>query len=193
MYHILACFYFPVDEETNVLITPDWYQYLLIGFSVLTAYIFHRLGKPLDGNPQPSQQPQYHQPEPPKQINPEFVLRDVDLMQGREFEYWCAALLRRLGFRHIVVTPGSNDQGADILAEINGKTFAIQCKCYAQNLGNTPIQEVEAGRQFYGKQFGAVMTNRHFTKGARALAQRTRTFLWDRDVLANMIRTSWPA
>lgn len=114
-------------------------------------------------------------------------LRRIDNMEGHEFEHWCAALLRKIGFVNVVVTQGSGDQGVDVLAEKDGIRYAIQCKCYSKDLGNKPVQEVNSGKQMpeYRCQIGAVMTNRHFTKGAKDLAAATGTLLWDRDWIAN--------
>ena len=113
----------------------------------------------------------------------------VDEMEGHEFEYWCADLLKQNGFEKVEVTPGSGDQGVDVLAEKGGVKYAIQCKCYSKDLGNTPIQEVEAGRIYYGCHVGVVMTNRYFTSGARDLAQKTGALLWDRDFIENALKT----
>ena len=62
----------------------------------------------------------------------------VDSMEGHDFEYWCADLLRKNGYENVEVTPGSGDQGIDVLAEKDGIKYAIQCKCYSKDLGNTP-------------------------------------------------------
>ena len=55
---------------------------------------------------------------------------DMDLMEGHEFEHYCADLLRRAGFLEVEVTRGSGDYGVDILAELGGVTYAVQCKRY---------------------------------------------------------------
>jgi len=115
-------------------------------------------------------------------------LLTIDLMDGHSFEYWCANLLRKIGFTNVEVTPGSGDQGVDILAQKEGIKYAIQCKCYTSDLGNTPIQEVHAGKAMYHCQVGAVMTNRHFTFGGRQLAEATGTLLWDRDWIADHLK-----
>ena len=72
----------------------------------------------------------------------------IDSMEGIEFEKYCAELLRKLGYIEIVRTPGSGDQGVDIVAVKNDIRYAIQCKRYSSDLGNTPIQEVVAGKAF---------------------------------------------
>lgn len=95
--------------------------------------------------------------------------------------------MRCNGFENVEVTPGSGDQGVDIIAEKDDIRYAIQCKCYSSDLGNTPVQEVSAGRSMYHCQIGVVMTNRYFTKGARELANTTGVPLWDRDKLLKMM------
>lgn len=112
---------------------------------------------------------------------------NMDSMSGTEFETWCAALLLKNGFSKANVTKASGDHGVDIVAEKDGIYYAIQCKCYHSDLGNAPVQEVYAGKEMYKCQVGVVMTNRHFTKGARELAESTRVLLWDRDKLISMI------
>ena len=113
----------------------------------------------------------------------EAELLNVDLMEGHKFEYWCAALLRENGFQNVEVTQASGDDGVDILAEKDNVRYAIQCKRYNTHLGNTPIQEVHAGKSVYNCHVGAVMTNQYFTEGGRRVAAATGTLLWDRDWL----------
>lgn len=117
----------------------------------------------------------------------EADLLTIDLMEGHDFEYWSANLLRDFGFTNVEVTRGSGDQGVDILAEKDGIRYAIQCKCYRNPLGNTPIQEVHAGKEMYHCQIGAVMTNQYFTSSGKELAEKTGTLLWDRDWLRDAI------
>ena len=117
----------------------------------------------------------------------EYELQRIDGMEGHKFEYWCAELLKRNGFSSVEVTPGSNDQGVDITATKDGVRYAIQCKCYSSDLGNTPIQEVHAGKAIYHCQVGVVMTNRYFTASAKQAAEATGTLLWNRDKLIEML------
>ena len=112
----------------------------------------------------------------------------VDGMGGHEFEYFCADLLRRNGFVNVSVTPGSGDQGVDVLAEKGGVKYAVQCKNYKTPLSNTPVQEVNAGKMFYRCHVGVVMTNSTFTKGAKDLAAETGILLWDRDAVQRMMK-----
>ena len=115
---------------------------------------------------------------------------NVDLMEGHEFEYFCAELLERCGFEEVQVTRGSGDQGVDILAKKEDIRYAIQCKNYSTPLGNTPVQEVYAGKTFYRCHVGVVMTNSTFTKGALELADSVGVILWDKDRLDKMMDIS---
>lgn len=114
-------------------------------------------------------------------------IEETDGMDGHAFEYWCADLLKMNGFTDVEVTKGSGDQGVDIIAVKDSIRYAIQCKCYSSNLGNGPVQEVNAGKSLYHCQIGAVMTNRFFTAGAKELANATGVLLWDRDKLQEML------
>lgn len=122
----------------------------------------------------------------------EYELRKIDGMDGHAFEHWCAELLRKNGFVDVEVTKGSGDQGVDVLAVKDGIRYAIQCKCYSSNLGNGPVQEVNAGKALYHCHVGVVMTNQYFTAGAKELATATGVLLWDRDKLEEMLTTAAP-
>ena len=112
---------------------------------------------------------------------------EMDLMEGHEFEYFCADLLRRKGFIEVEVTKGSGDYGIDILAEKDGVTYAVQCKCYTAPIGVKAIQEAYAGRDYYDRMVGAVMTNQYFTTPAVEAAKKLKILLWDRGYLDRMM------
>lgn len=120
----------------------------------------------------------------------EAILRHVDCMDGHSFEHWCADLLKLNGFENVSVTPGSGDQGVDILAEKDEVKYAIQCKCYSNDLGNSPVQEVHTGRTVYKCQIGIVMTNQGFTDGAKKAAEATGVLLWGREKLMALIESA---
>ncbi len=111
----------------------------------------------------------------------------LDEMEGREFEYFCADLLRNKGFMEVEVTKGSGDYGIDILAQKEGITYAIQCKCYQSPVGIKAIQEAYAGRDYYDCMVGAVLTNQYFTSPAVEAAKKLKILLWDRGYLESMM------
>lgn len=112
---------------------------------------------------------------------------EMDSMDGHQFEYFCADLLRKNGFTNVEVTQASGDYGIDVLAEKEDVTYAIQCKCYSDNVGNHAVQEAQSGASFYNRMIPVVMTNSYFTAAAKETATRTHVLLWDRDKLLQMI------
>jgi len=112
---------------------------------------------------------------------------DIDLMEGHDFEYFCADLLRKKGFQEVEVTKGSGDYGIDILAQKDGVTYGIQCKCYATPVGVKAVQEAYAGRDYYECMVGVVLTNQYFTTPAVEVAKKLKIMLWDRGYLESMM------
>ena len=115
------------------------------------------------------------------------LAEDMDLMEGHDFEYFCAELLQRSGFGDVEVTRGSGDYGVDILAEKDGVTYAIQCKCYSAPVGVKAVQEAYAGRDYYDRMVGAVLINQYFTAPAAEAAKKLKILLWDRDYMERMM------
>ena len=99
-----------------------------------------------------------------------------DDMDGIEYEHFCAEILRESGWE-AKVSQASNDQGADIIAERDGKKVAIQCKKYSSPVGNKAVQEVSASKLHYGTEFAAVVTNNTFTNSAKQLANSNNVHL----------------
>ena len=85
------------------------------------------------------------------------------------FEQHCKAVLIRLGW-HAETTKATGDQGADIVANRNGKRIVIQCKKYTGPVGNDAVQQVQAARGYYRAHDAFVVTNSSFTKSAQQLA-----------------------
>ena len=100
-------------------------------------------------------------------------------IDGYQYEYQCADLLKKSGFSKVRVTKASSDQGIDILACRNGETYGIQCKYYSSSVGNKAVQEAYAGAKYYNCDIAVVMTNSTFTKSARELAEKTNVCLWE--------------
>lgn len=116
------------------------------------------------------------------------VSKDVfEDMEGHEFEHYCAGLLEQRGFVEVEVTKGSGDFGIDILAEKEGVTYAIQCKRYHAPVGVKAVQEAYAGRDYYDRMVGVVMTNQYFTTPAVEAAKKLKILLWDGGYLESMM------
>ncbi len=111
----------------------------------------------------------------------------MDEMEGLEFEQFCAEVLRQKGFVDVTLTRASRDFGVDILAEKDGVTYAIQCKRYQTPVGVKAVQEAFAGREYYDRMVGAVLTNQYFTQPAVDAARKLKILLWDRGYLDVML------
>lgn len=122
-----------------------------------------------------------------RKFHRKYTLKQLDKMDGHQFEYACADILKANGYKHVKVTKGSGDFGVDIIAEKDKVRYAIQCKRYNHKLDNTPIQEVVGGLAYYQCDKGAVMTNQYFTEPAKQLAQVNDIELLDRDTLSHMV------
>lgn len=122
-----------------------------------------------------------------RQYRKKYEIHSLDEIDGYEFEYYCAELLKKRGFIDVSVTKGSGDYGVDVLAEKDGVTYAIQCKAYTTPVGVKAVQEAYAGREFYDRMVGAVLTNQYFTKPAVEAAKKLKILLWDRGYLDSMI------
>lgn len=122
-----------------------------------------------------------------RKFHRKYTLKQLDKMDGHQFEYACADILKSNGYKHVKVTRGSGDFGVDIIAEKDKVKYAIQCKRYNHKLDNTPIQEVVGGIAYYQCDKGAVMTNQYFTEPAKQLAQVNDVELLDRDNLLHMV------
>ena len=122
-----------------------------------------------------------------RKLHRKYTLKQLDKMDGHQFEYACADILKANGYKHVKVTRGSGDFGVDVIAEKDKVRYAIQCKRYNHKLDNTPIQEVVGGLAYYQCDKGAVMTNQYFTEPAKQLAQVNDIELLDRDTLSHMV------
>jgi len=105
--------------------------------------------------------------------------QDLLAMTPIEFETFVANMLKAKGFTSVRGTPVTGDQGADLIAEKDGRTIIIQAKRYQRPVGNKAVQEVIAARTFYKGDEAWVVTNSTFTPAAVALAQSASVRLVD--------------
>lgn len=116
-------------------------------------------------------------------------MKEIDEMNGYEFERYCAELLRKTGrYEKVSVTPLSGDFGADIIAvDKKGGRWVWQCKNYSSKLTNKPIQEVVASMAHYRADYAGVITNSTFTEAAAQLARENGVELIDRKKIINWL------
>ncbi len=97
-------------------------------------------------------------------------------MSPREFEHYCAAVLRERKWK-ARVTQASGDQGVDIVAEKRGTRIVIQCKKYSKPVGNRAVQEIVAGMAHEGAERGVVVATSDYTPAAVELAASNQVLL----------------
>lgn len=103
-------------------------------------------------------------------------LKSIPSMSGAEFERYMASVYKALGY-NVTILGGAGDQGVDLLLRKGRESVAVQCKNHKRPVGNSPVQEVYAGKQHYGTNQAWVVAPAGFTKGAFALSRTTSVLL----------------
>ncbi len=130
----------------------------LVIFWILTLFIMGVAGQFLDRLPAPKKKPK----------------------TGLEFEHYCAELLTKKGFKHVIVTPPSGDYGADLIAyDRQGNKWVFQCKYYKGKVSISAVQEIAAAKAHYGASKAGVMTNSQLTQRAKQLAIENEILLFE--------------
>lgn len=116
----------------------------------------------------------------------EADINQINQMEGHQFEHYIAYLYTNLGY-DTYVTQASGDYGADVIAEKNGKRYAIQCKRYKNPVGIKAVQEIIGSLKMYQAQHGIVVTNSSYTNAAVELAKANNIELIDKQKLITLI------
>lgn len=90
-------------------------------------------------------------------------IREIDKMDGRQFEHYLGHLFRGYGYS-VEVTRASGDFGADLIITKAGKKIAVQAKRYSKSVGLKAVQEVKSSIAIYGASEGWVIANRDSLK-----------------------------
>lgn len=113
-------------------------------------------------------------------------IKDIDEMDGRQFEHYLGHLFKAHGFT-VQVTRAAGDYGADLVIVKNGKKIAVQAKRYSKTVGLKAVQEVKASIAHYGASEGWVVANREYSDEAYSLAKSNNIQLINREQLIEMI------
>ncbi|MEI6054148.1 MAG: restriction endonuclease [Candidatus Saccharibacteria bacterium] len=128
------------------------------------------------------------------QLCPRFIksrrfvsLHAVDSMDGLEFEYYIAGLLRKNGYYNISLTE-KYDFGVDIIAEKDGVHWGIQVKRRSKIVKAEAVRQVVTGLRFYDCDRAMVITNSSYSTFARQLAISNNCVLINRVGLKRLMR-----
>ena len=98
----------------------------------------------------------------------------VIIASGEDFEKYLCDQINTLGCAKCEMTKTTGDQGVDLLVTLEGgERVAVQCKLYSSPVGNDAVQQVIAGKMFYGCDRAMVVTNNTYTQSAEELAKAT--------------------
>ena len=104
---------------------------------------------------------------------------------GRDYESRCHDILRRCGWA-VSMTPITGDQGADLIADADGRRLVLQCKCHAKPVGNKAVQEAYGALNLHGGHQAVVVSSSGFTRSAEALARANGVLLLHHDQLPDL-------
>lgn len=124
-----------------------------------------------------------------KKNSTKYLLKYYSLVRtGEEFERFLQELFLILGYK-VILTPYTNDQGADLVIIRKNETSVVQAKFYNNPVGNTAVQEVTAAIKYYNAHKGMVITNNKFTSSAINLARANEIQLIDGNGLVSLIKS----
>jgi len=106
-------------------------------------------------------------------------------MSGTDHEIYCGRIRQEAGW-NVEQTQASNDQGVDLVAQIEDLKVYIQCKRYSNPVGNKAVEEVFAGKAFYNGTHAVVISNTGFTETAKSLAESADVILLSDTELENL-------
>ncbi len=111
-------------------------------------------------------------------------LRDPMQLTPVDYERFCGILLKKQGW-NVSYTKGSNDFGADIIADNGDIKGVFQCKRWANPVGIRAVQEIYSAINWYHASFGVVVSVKGYTPRAKSLASKTRVKLLRHEDLLN--------
>lgn len=113
-------------------------------------------------------------------------IKDIDQMDGRQFEHYLGLLFRNQGYK-VEVTRAAGDYGADLIIQKDGKKIVVQAKRYSKNVGIEVVQQAQASIAHYKAHEAWVVSNRDYADAARNLSSSNSVRLINRDKLIEMI------
>lgn len=113
-------------------------------------------------------------------------IRDIDKMDGIEFEYYLEALFKKLKFKP-VVTKATHDFGADLILKSEHKKIVVQVKRSNSKVGIKAVQEIFAAQRYHNANEAWIVTNSFYTKSATELGSACDIVMKDRNTLSKWI------
>lgn len=117
----------------------------------------------------------------------------LEEMDPFDFEIFVADLFKKMGYRTKDLR-SSGDYGADVIAETDYETVAVQAKHYSlgKKVGSRTVRDVYSASKIYNAQKAVVVTTSFFTKPAVETANKLGVELIDRNKLAKLMDEYYP-
>jgi restriction system protein len=123
-----------------------------------------------------------------RQATQDRYVASTDGMSGTDFEHLVARLLRRDGWRQVVVSDGAGDLGADVTARHphDGTLLVVQCKRYSNRAVSSPDLQRFLGTVFHHHHadHAVYVTTSYYSRLALELAGSSGVRTVDRQQLA---------
>lgn len=123
-----------------------------------------------------------------------LTIDEMDVIDPYLFEAAVALLWQKQGAKALL-TPKSNDKGADVVVFSDSGNMLIQVKQGSKAVGDSSVGDILKSRGFYEKKFQrpfslAIATNRALTSSAAELAHGNNIQVYARDALESLIRSN---
>lgn len=113
-------------------------------------------------------------------------IKDIDKMDGRDFEEYLGSLFKAHGYK-TGVTKASGDYGADLVLTKGSWRIIVQAKRYSAKVGISAVQEIVSAMPIYKANEAWVVTNNSYTLQAQRLAAANGVKLIERSDLIKLI------
>lgn len=105
----------------------------------------------------------------------ELLKRKWKAMRDQEWDAYVIEVLAALGAQ--AEPMADKEHGIDLLVRYGAMMIAVETQGFVGSVGNETVKQAIAGREHYGCDRAAVITNSRFTTPARAFAASHRCFL----------------
>ena len=119
-----------------------------------------------------------------------ITIRDIDEMEGGEFERYLHRFLTELGYEEVTRTQESKDFGADLVFTCReGYRHVLQAKRYQprSKIGLSAVQEIYTSMRYYEADRAIVLASSFYTSSCITLAGVNGVTLLDREDLIELI------
>ena len=110
---------------------------------------------------------------------------NVCSMTAIAFKEFTVALFREMGYA-VEITPGTSDNGIELLLRKNHQLIAVQCRRWSAPVGEPVVRDFYSALMSSGAQSGYVVTTSTFTSHAYSFAEGKPIKLVDLDALIDL-------